>query len=63
MPAAIDLATILKGLPAGAWVAVGDNKVIAYGADMQTVLATARQAGEKNPLILKVPDRQEVLFL
>jgi hypothetical protein len=63
MPAAIDLATIFKGLPAGAWVAVGDNKVIAYGADMQTVLASAKPAGEKNPHIVKVADRQQVLFL
>lgn len=59
---AIDLRDLLKDIPAGAWVAVEQYRVIAYGADMQQVLAEARQKGAREPLILKVPDRQETLF-
>lgn len=61
--AAINLNAILKGIPAGAWVAVEQSRVIAYGADVQQVLAEARSKGSREPLIVKVPDRQENLFL
>jgi hypothetical protein len=60
---AINLQDILKDIPPGAWVAVEQYRVIAYGADMQQVLAEARKRGAREPLILKVPDRQETLFL
>ena len=59
---AIDFSDLLKGIPPGAWVAVSHYQVVAYGADMQQVLAEARQKGVQEPLILKVPDRQEALF-
>ena len=60
---AINLSDILKGIPAGAWVAVEHYRVVAYGADMQKVLAEARAKGVRDPLIVKVPERQETLFL
>ncbi|MFZ0814130.1 MAG: DUF5678 domain-containing protein [Candidatus Sulfotelmatobacter sp.] len=59
---AINLSDILKGIPAGAWVAVEQYRVIAYGADMQQVLAEARRKGVREPLIVKVPERQETMF-
>ncbi len=64
MSAALQLSEILKGMPAGAWVAVseGKQKVVAYGSDVQAVLSEARDKGEELPLILKVPERQEILF-
>jgi Family of unknown function (DUF5678) len=61
--AAINWSDILKGIPAGAWVAVQQYRVIAYGADMQKVLAEARNKGVPEPIIIKVPNRQENLFL
>jgi hypothetical protein len=60
---AIDFNDILKGIPAGAWVAVEQYRVVAYGADMQQVLAEARRKGVRDPIIVKVPDRRETLFL
>lgn len=60
---AINLSDILKDVPAGAWVAIEQYRVVAYGADMQQVLAEARAKGARDPLIVKVPDRQEILFL
>jgi hypothetical protein len=59
---AINLSDLLKGIPPGAWVAIEHYQVVAYGPDMQQVLAEARGKGAKEPLILKVPDRQESLF-
>jgi len=59
---AINLSDILKGIPAGAWVAVEQYRVVAYGADMQQVLAEARRKGVREPLIVKVPERQETMF-
>jgi Family of unknown function (DUF5678) len=58
----INLNDVLKGIPAGAWVAVEQYRVVAYGADMQQVLAEARRKGVREPLIVKVPERQETMF-
>jgi hypothetical protein len=60
---AINFRDILKGIPPGAWVALEQYRVVAYGADMQQVLAEARRKGVRDPLIIKAPDRQETLFL
>jgi hypothetical protein len=60
---AINLSEILKDVPRGAWVALCQYRVVAYGADMQSVLAEARRKGVRDPLIVKVPDRAESLFL
>lgn len=60
---AINLSDILKDIPRGAWVALWHYRVVAYGADMQQVLAESRRKGIKDPLIVKVPDRPESLFL
>jgi hypothetical protein len=40
-----DLPDLLKGIPAGAWVAISEeqHKVIAYGVDAQAVHNEARQ--------------------
>ena len=56
---------ILKDVPAGAWAAVSETerRVLAYGSDMQSVLSEAQQKGESLPLIVKVPERPEILFL
>lgn len=60
---AIDFSDLLKGIPPGAWVAISHYRVVAYGADMQQVLAEARKKGVREPLMIKVPDRQETMFL
>lgn len=60
---AISLNDILRDVPAGAWAAVYQYRVVAFGADMQQVLAEARSKGVDQPLIVKVPERSEILFL
>jgi len=63
--ALIHLAELLRNVPAGAWVAISEDeeKVVAYGADIQQVIAAAHDKGVKQPLIVKAPDRQKILFL
>lgn len=62
---ALDLARVLRGVPRGAWVAIseGTEEVIAYGADMRTVLEDARNKGEKDPIITRVPESNTALIL
>jgi hypothetical protein len=62
---ALDLDALLKGIPAGAWVAISSDRdhVIGYGPDMRDVLQEARDKGEGDPLILKVPDQNGTLLL
>lgn len=63
--AMIDYSALLKDLPAGAWVAISESRkmVVAFAADLQTALETARQNGEQNPLVLRVPEQTGMLFL
>jgi Family of unknown function (DUF5678) len=56
----ITLTETVKDVPPGAWAAVWDDEVIAFGADIQQVLAEARLKGINDPLMVKVP---ECLFL
>lgn len=63
--ATIDYMDLLKGIPAGAWVAISEReqRVIAYAADLTTVLNVARERGEQEPLIVRVPEQSTNLFL
>ncbi|HEY1649442.1 MAG TPA: DUF5678 domain-containing protein [Terracidiphilus sp.] len=62
---AMNVAELLKGIPEGAWVAISEDahKVVAYSADLQTTLKTARENGEDDPLIVRIPEQSSVLFL
>ena len=62
---AIDLFGLLKGLPEGAWVAISEraNEVVAYAADLHTALTMARERGENNPLVMRVPEHPGMMFL
>jgi hypothetical protein len=65
MPSTIaDLAALLQDIPTGDWVAISErlHKVVAYGADAQTVLTQARIDGEPNPLIVRVPEQSAMFF-
>lgn len=60
-----DLSELLKGIPAGAWVAISErqNKALAYGVDAQVVFNQAIEQGEKLPLMVRVPDQNLAMFL
>ena len=61
----IDLSAMLEGIPEGAWVAISEqaHKVVAYAADLQTVLQKAKEQGVDEPLIVRVPEQSRGLFL
>jgi hypothetical protein len=63
--ATIDYMGMMKGLPEGAWVAISerDRKVVSYAADLQIAINMARDRGENDPLIVRVPEQSSVLFL
>ena len=61
----IDFEALLRGIPKGAWVAVSEDqeRVIAYGFEIQEVLKRARDSGERNPIMLRVPEFANALIL
>ena len=60
-----DLSKLLEGIPSGVWVAISEsqNKVLAYGADIEAAHDEARQKGEQLPLMVRVPDQNMAMFL
>ena len=53
----VDLTTLLKDIPKGAWVAISDDNqsVVTFGADMRVVLEDAKKKGVQKPLIVRNP--------
>ncbi len=62
--AVVDLQSLLEGIPSGAWVAISEEKnlVLAYGPDAQEVLRKAKEKNERQPLLVRVPDRPSSMF-
>jgi predicted RNase H-like HicB family nuclease len=60
-----ELPRLLAGIPKGAWVALShdEEKVVAYGAELQEVLQKAKEAGEQDPAVIRVPESSDVVFL
>lgn len=60
-----DLPELLKGFPPGTWVAISEeqNRPLAHEIDLQTVFDQAQQQGEKQPLIVRVPNQELAIFL
>jgi hypothetical protein len=60
-----DLPELLKEIPPGVWVAISEsqNKVLAYGADLQAAHDEALRKGEQMPLMVRIPDQNLAMFL
>ena len=54
---------LTKDIPPGDWVAISRRlqKVLAHGPDGQAVVDSAREQGEKVPLIIRVPKQQTLM--
>ncbi len=65
MQAVHDLSRLLADIPKGAWVALShdEKRVIAHGPELQQVLEKARQAGEPDPVVVRVPETTGVALL
>jgi hypothetical protein len=53
-----DVSKLLVDIPKGAWVALSKDEehVIAYAAELVDVLKKANEAGEKDPIIIRIPE-------
>jgi len=58
MLAAKDISKLLCSVPEGAWVALSsdEERIVAYAAELQEVLKKAKEAGEDDPVVLRVPE-------
>ncbi len=65
MAAVKDLPKLLADIPKGAWVALShdEERVLAYGAELQEVLQKAREAGENDPFVIRVPQADAAALL
>jgi hypothetical protein len=65
MCAVKDVSKLLTDIPKGAWVALSkdEDRVIAYAAELQDVLRKAKEAGEKDPIITRVPEAETATLL
>lgn len=60
-----DVSKLLADVPKGAWVALSQDEehVIAYAAELQEVLQKAKEAGEADPVITRVPEAEAAALL
>jgi hypothetical protein len=58
MLVAKDISKLLSSVPEGAWVALSNDeeRIVAYAAELQEVLKKAKDAGEDDPVVLRVPE-------
>jgi hypothetical protein len=65
MLAVKDISKILEGVPKGAWVALSkdEERVVAYSAELQDAIQKAKDAGEANPIVIRVPEDGSNLLL
>jgi hypothetical protein len=58
MLAAKDISKLLIDIPKGAWVALSrdQDKVLAYAAELQDAIQKAKEAGENDPIVTRVPE-------
>jgi hypothetical protein len=58
MLAAKDFSRLLTNIPEGAWVALSKNeeKVLAYAAELQDAIQKAKEVGENDPIVIRVPE-------
>jgi hypothetical protein len=47
----------LKDAPAGEWIALskGDNRIVGTGKTIEEAIQKARQSGNEDPVVMKVP--------
>lgn len=65
MPVVKDLSKVLAGIPKGSWVAIShdEERVLAYASDLEEAIQKAKEAGEENPIVIRVPETEVALLL
>ena len=67
MPASIETFNpeLLKGIAPGQWVAISadQKRVAGAGSTLQEALAKAKESGDQNPFIIRIPIDKSALIL
>ena len=65
MLAVKDISKLLANVPKGAWVALSkdEERLIAFAAELQEVLQKAKDAGENDPIVTRVPEADGATLL
>jgi hypothetical protein len=65
MLAVKDVSKLLVDIPKGAWVALSrdEEHVIAFAAELQEVLLKAKEAGETDPIVMRIPEQDGTTLL
>jgi hypothetical protein len=66
MPAVKDFSKILADIPKGFWVALShddEDRVVSFDAKLEEAIRKAKEAGEDDPVVIRVPDTPSALFL
>ena len=65
MLAVKDVSKLLVDIPKGAWVALSrdEEHVIAYAAELPEVLRKAKEAGEADPIVVRIPEQDGTTLL
>jgi uncharacterized protein DUF5678 len=65
MLAAQDVSKLLVDIPKGAWVALSSDqqRVVAYAAELQDAIEKAKESGESEPIVLRVPEAEATTLL
>jgi hypothetical protein len=55
---------LLAEIPKGDWVALAhdETRVVAYGAELQNVVRRAKESGEDDPVVIRVPQTEAALL-
>jgi hypothetical protein len=53
-----DISKLLADVPKGAWVALSkdEERVVAYAAELPEAIQKAKEAGEHDPVVIRVPE-------
>ena len=62
---AIDIGKLTAGVPRGNWVAISADheRCVAHARDLDEVFEKAEAAGEKEPLVTRVPETDAMLIV
>ena len=62
---AVDFSRLLENVPKGAWVAIShdETRVVSYSSQLDDAIRKAHDAGEEDPIILRVPETTGALLL
>jgi hypothetical protein len=65
MLAVKDISKLLADVPKGAWVALSkdEERLIAYAAELQDVIRKAKDAGENDPIVTRVPETDRATLI